>query len=99
MHPFFLVSFLYKSLFLGVAYYAVSVAPVILAVDHGVASVAYVQGKSMTPTLNGGDPTVYKDFGMMGMQSKLENFPETNEVILIRKLFYQPSRGDVVILE
>lgn len=74
-------------------------APVVLAIDHGVASVAYVQGRSMTPTLNGGDPTIYKNLGKMGMKSKTNSFPETNELLLIRKLMYKPARGDVVVLE
>lgn len=79
--------------------------PVVLAVDRGVASVAYVQGKSMTPTLNAGLPSTPptkldpKRSGSINIKTKQQDIPDTNEIILVKKLMYSPARGDVVVLE
>lgn len=90
--------------------YALSIVPVLLAVEHGVASVAYVEGRSMAPTLNGDEPPKpidekkKQDISSLTISSSTYDSAFTNknvagETILIRKAAYRPARGDVVVLD
>jgi len=99
----------FSNFFRGVFYYTFSVAPVVIAVENAVASIAYVEGRSMTPTLNF-DPINddhkphKKDTTSSGLtfattSTSYTTWKGLGETIFIWKLGYKPQRGDVVVLE
>jgi len=95
----------------GALYYTLSIAPVVIAVQTGFASMAYVEGRSMAPTLNNHlekglsrrDRDADRDASTLSIATiesgSKDNSASLGNIVLVRKFRYMPERGDVVVLD
>jgi len=84
--------------------YTLSLSPIILAINSGFFSAAYVEGRSMAPTLNhhlSEEKEKDNNRVVLDEHSSTDRTKEDNrgEVILIQKYKSVPQRGDVVVLD